>query len=240
MLGYQSKIGRRQFIHEASLRYPIADSITGNGIAIHRVVLEKLHPSFKSKKIDLVIYNNSLTKAAKKSDKDLLEFYEFKLAKSGTAKENGKEHQRVFDDVVRLAYCNSWEKKDCFFLMCGTYEEFRAYFVGQKTLVVSNGKTNTVKTSTKLNPNAPNYEEWKPDGIYKDWFSFEIGESKVKVFNNANQDWGLLPFQKNYNIRHPKNTFGTSITVKTTCLAISPVGDKNKTHVAGIWKIEGS
>jgi len=116
-LGYQLKIGRSQLIHEASLRYPIADTITSKGTAINRVVLEQLHPIFKSKKIDLVIYEESIKEPkTEKDDSNLKEVFEFKLAKIGTSEFESEEHQRVFDDVIRLAYYHLWSKKDCYFL----------------------------------------------------------------------------------------------------------------------------
>lgn len=119
-MGYQFKIGRDQLIHEASLRYPIADTVTATNIAISQLVLEKLHPIFKSKKIDLVVYDKNATSAEQEtSDNKLIEVYEFKLAKKETNDEYSTEHQRVFDDVVRLAYYNLWRNKDCYFLMCG-------------------------------------------------------------------------------------------------------------------------
>ena len=43
-LGYQFKIGRDKLIHEASLRYPIADTITATNIEIAKIQLEKGHP----------------------------------------------------------------------------------------------------------------------------------------------------------------------------------------------------
>jgi hypothetical protein len=133
-LGYQFKIGRDQLIHEASLRYPIADTITAKGIAINRIILEKLHPIFEKKYIDLVIFDDTFKEPATEiDDTKLEEVYEFKLAKSATSKKHKEEHQRVFDDIVRLAYYNLWGDKDCYFLMCGKYEDFKTYFVGQKS-----------------------------------------------------------------------------------------------------------
>jgi hypothetical protein len=108
-LGYQFKIGREQLIHEASLRYPVADTITATGIKINQIVLEKSHPIFKSKIIDLVIFDEIVKEpGAEKDDANLKEVYEFKMAKSKTSKQYGNEHQRVFDDIIRLAYYNLW------------------------------------------------------------------------------------------------------------------------------------
>lgn len=240
-LGYQTKIGRKRFIHEASLRYPIADSITGNGVAINRIILEKLHPLFKSKKIDLVVYSETIINPeAEKDDFNLNEVYELKLAKKGTSENGGIEHQRVFDDVVRLAYYNLWSKKNCYFMMCGTYEDFKAYFVGQKSEIkkVKSQNIVTAKQNVNSSPYRTAIEEWKPDGLYKDWFKFQVGLSIQKEFSCDNTNWGLKVFQDNYKIRDPKNIFENTFVIKSTCLALTPVGDKNKTHAAGIWKIE--
>lgn len=241
-LGYQLKIGREQLIHEASLRYPIADSITSKGIAMHRIVLEKLHPIFKSKKIDLVIYDETVNlPETEKDDSRLIEVFELKLAKSKTAEMYSDEHQRVFDDVVRLAYYNMWGKKECYFLMCGTFENFKTYFVGQKSEVKFDGKKNVVaqKHSKKIaNSELLVTEEWQPDGLYKDWFGFKIGESKTIKFDSTSEKFGLKPFQKNYEPREIKNKFKETIEIKTTCVALSSVGETMKTHAAGIWKIE--
>jgi hypothetical protein len=247
-LGYQFKIGREQLIHEASLRYPIADTITSKGVKINRIVLEKLHPIFKSKKIDLVIYNNSVSNPETESDdKRLKEVYEFKLAKSETGKKGSDEHQRVFDDIVRLAYYSKWGKKECYFLMCGKYESFKTYFIGQKNEVTNDGKKNVTKPK-KIDENASNlssdFDKWVADGLYKDWFKFKPGEETIKEFkihDKANKnEWGLGKFQNSYDIREGfGKKYIPSIKIKTTCMAITPNGLENKrTHAAGLWKIE--
>lgn len=240
-LGYQFKIGRDQLIHEASLRYPIADTITAKGIAINRIILEQLHPIFQSKKIDLVIFDESVKEPeTEKDDTNLREVYEFKLAKNETSKEHKEEHQRVFDDVVRLAYYHFWGNKDCYFLMCGIYEDFKTYFVGQKNKPKEQDDKVIVQPRMKQTT-INQFAEWKPEGLYKDWFGFKIGEKKEIDFNKTdNENWGLNPFQENYHIRDTeKHTYKDTIKVKTKCVAITPSGLENvKTHAAGIWKIE--
>ncbi len=250
-LGYQFKIGRDQLIHEASLRYPIADTITSKGVSIDRIVLEQLHPIFKSKKIDLAIFDKDTTKAdIEKDDKKLKEVFEFKLAKIQTSVEHSDEHQRVFNDVVRLAYYNSWSNKDCYFLMCGKYEDFKTYFVGQqakptttqnyKNIIPNRNKSTTHQTNFNLTDSILQATEWKPHGLYKDWFGFKQGEEKKMVFDNTNNDWGLRPFQDSYHVRDlTKYPYDTKIEIKTKCITITPGGLENiKTHAAGIWKIE--
>ena len=238
-LGYQFKIGRNQLIHEASLRYPIADTLTAKGIAINQIVLEQLHPIFKNKMIDLVIFDENVKAPEDENDDtNLKEVFEFKLAKIETSKEYGIEHQRVFDDILRLSYYNLWSNKDCYFLMCGEYEKFNSFFVSQKTI---NTEDKKIIAPLMQNQSIKNENYWKPDGLYKDWFSFSFGEEKVKVFDiNDHDSWGLKPFQYSYGIREPdKYSYLNSIKVKTKCLAItSPRHEGISTHAAGIWKIE--
>ncbi|MDR1729484.1 MAG: hypothetical protein LBR52_02355 [Prevotellaceae bacterium] len=239
-LGYQFKIGREQLIHEASLRYPIADTITAKGIAINRIVLEKRHPIFKSKKIDLVIFDKDIQELAEieKDDTNLKKVYEFKLAKSETGKEYDTEHQRVFNDVVRPTYYHLWNNKDCYFLMCGKYDEFKTFFVGQKNAIQQENRKNIVPLRQKTNP----FEGWQPEGLYKNWFGFKIGEEKEIEFETTTENncWGLESFQKSYKPREEnKNMFSNAIKIKTKCVAITPHGLENvRTHAAGIWKIE--
>jgi hypothetical protein len=250
-LGYQFKIGREQLIHEASLRYPIADTITSRGISIDRIVLEQLHPIFKSKKIDLVIFEENTTDAEiEKDDTKLKEVFEFKLAKSKTSEEHSDEHQHVFDDVVRLAYYNFWGGKDCYFLICGTYEDFKTFFVGQQTKpkstqdkknkVPERKKSTALQTFFNLTDSEAQATEWKPDGLYKDWFGFKKAEEKNIEFDNTNKVWGLKPFQESYHVRDTaKYPYDTKIKIKTKCITITSGGLENiKTHASGIWKIE--
>ena len=211
-LGYQFKIGREQLIHEASLRYPIADTITAKGIEIKRVILEKLHPVFKKKYIDLVIFNENVKEPAnEKDDKNLIEIYEFKLAKYDTSKEFNEEHQRVFNDIVRLAYYHLWSNKECYFLMCGRYEDFKTYFVGQKSEPTKNVKNLIAPvrqiTSNEVPLSSEQFDQekmWNPEGIYKKWFEFQIDKEMVIEFNFNNPSFGLKPFQTTYKRRNPK------------------------------------
>ncbi len=245
-LGYQFKIGRHKLVHEASLRYPIADTITARDVSIDRIVLEKSHPLFVRKRIDLAIYDNNINIQDGFDDNGLEEAYEFKIAKRETGRPQSNEHQRVFDDIVRLAYYHKQKKeKDCYFLMCGIYEDFKTYFIGQKNEVkYENGKNTVASRKSNLQNNSLDIEseEWKPDGLYKDWFGFKIGESKEKEFQDSDNGdkWGLYTFKENYKTRTDIPELGDSIKIKTTCRAITPPGLENiRTHAAGIWKIEG-
>lgn len=241
-LGYQFKIGRKQLIHEASLRYPVADTITAKGIEINRIILEKPHPIFKKRYIDLVIFDETVKEPTmEKDDKNLKEVYEFKIAKSETSKEFKEEHQRVFDDIIRLAYYHLWSNKECYFLMCGEYEDFKTYFVGQKRELIKINKKLIVTATTKTAQQQSNQEKiWQPKGIYEEWFGFQMEEEKTIAFNTDNKKFGLKPFQSNYKLKTDKiHKYADTLIIKTKCVAITPSGLENiKTHAAGIWKIE--
>lgn len=239
-LGYQFKIGRDRLIHEASLRYPIADTLTAQGAAIHTIVLEKAHPVFKSKLIDVVLYAEDVEEPeAEKDDSRLQKAFEFKLAKIGTSIDGSSEHQRVFDDVVRLAYYNMWRKKDCYFLMCGKYDEFKAYFVGQNQSAFASSTGNTVPPRRNRTNGGIGEEKWAPVGLYADWFDFAPTREKKKIFRVADSNqFGLSSFHKRYEPRENSTLLTDTIEIKTTCMAITPAGEKNRTHAVGIWKIE--
>jgi len=230
-LGFQVKIGREKLIHEASLRYPIADALTSENTAISQIKLEEKHPLFKSKRIDLVINEKSST------DNSIKEVYEFKIAKY-TTKESD-EHQRVFDDVIRLAYYHMVEGKDCYFLMCGSYESFKIDFIGDKnTPTFVDGKV--VYTDKK-----DSIRGWLSKGLYTDWFEFSKGKSKEKTFTiediNNKKEWGLSSFKSRYELRETitsKDFFtSNSVTIETESMAITPYG-VDRTYAAGIWRIK--
>jgi len=234
-LGYQFKIGRKLLIHEASLRYPLADAITSGNIGIGQVVLEYLHPIFKSKKIDLVVFDEK--SKVGKDGSFLKEAFEFKLAKEGTGKEGKVEHQRVFNDLLRLAFHSQWQGKKCYFLMAGTYEDFKVYFVGQKNAVdIVDGK-NQIAPRRRTSGD-PENEKWSPEGLYKDWFGFSVNEEKRMVFKD-DLDWGLSAFKKDYQVRKEVGKIiPSTVQIKTKCLAITPSGlGKSRTHASGIWEV---
>jgi hypothetical protein len=128
--------------------------------------------------------------------------------------------------------------------MCGEYEEFKTYFVGQKSEIGKEGEKNTVQLRKNKSIQAEKIDlsdKWEPSGLYKDWFDFKIGEEKIKEFNiNDDHNWGLKAFQDNYVIRDKvEQSYLDTIKVKTKCMAITPSGLENiRTHAAGIWKIE--
>ena len=234
-MGYQLKIGRGTLLHEASLRYPIADTLTAGDINIKCVVLEKLHPFFKSKKMDLALFSVPVDKPDRSDNfKYISEFYEFKLAKYSTSEEKGVEHQRVLNDVLRLGYCNKWGGKDAYMMMCGEFDDFRTYFVGHMDKVpnISDKKVTVVNTRTIT-------DTWDSKGLYADWFGFSLNEIREPEFDDTDKKWGLSVFNDTYKIRYPKkHDYSKVIKIRTTCMAITLPDENTRTHAAGIWKIE--
>jgi hypothetical protein len=126
--------------------------------------------------------------------------------------------------------------------MCGQYEDFKTYFVGQKSELIKKDKKLTVPIRKQSTTNPPTTEPidkeqlWEPEGLYKDWFGFKIDEEKeIEFKKNDNPKFGLKPFQTKYKIQKAKkHKYEDTFKVKTKCVAIT----STKTHAAGLWKIE--
>ena len=253
-LGYQFKIGRDKLIHEASLRYPIADTITATNIEIAKIQLEKGHPCFSDRLVDLFLYDKPVTEISEENlMSSIAEIYELKLAKKETGTKGGQENQRVVDDILRLAYFNQTTGKDSYFLICGKYQNFKNYFVGQKDKPQTD-KDENILIKERLTSIAT-ANEWNPqDSLYKEYFDFELSKTPKSYIFNKNEilesdgedekkrkQFGLNSFQDRYKIKDGLITWSDSITIKTTCIALTPFESiTHRTHACGIWKIEVS
>lgn len=59
-LGFQDKIGRSFMMNEDALKYPLADYLVNEGnIDLPLINLEKAHPNFSNRQVDLTIINVS-------------------------------------------------------------------------------------------------------------------------------------------------------------------------------------
>ncbi len=252
-MGYQFKIGRERLIHEASLRYPIADTITAKGIEINRIYLEKGHPYFSDRRVDIIVFNKDYQTISKENFiEEIDEIYELKIAKRDSDTKFGAENQRIIDDILRLAYFNRYSQKNSFFLLCGKYQDFKNYFVGYKDKL-DRDIDNHIIIKEKFSAEVNNNIEWNiENSLYKDYFDFRIGVSKEFRFNvneipenistsDKNQlEFGLNSFQNTYKIKDNNIVYESSIKIKTTCISITPFErTTNRTHACGIWKIEG-
>lgn len=238
-LGYQFKIGRRKLIHEASFRYPVADTLTAQReIAIDYIQLEYSHPLFKRRRIDLALFNEN-------SNISPNEIYEFKIARKEIDANSDliANSQTIFDDLARLAYFNlEYPDTNCYLMVCGEFYDFKTYFVGDlpvlnqdepsSKFLVSVNNPRVIKTKKAI-------DSWNLNGVYKSWFGFKINEEKVTEFIVKENESHLGNFQQDYLIREKlKFKYSNSIKIKTTCVAISSSSNIDKTHAAGIWKVE--
>lgn len=251
-LGYQFKIGRDRLVHEASLRYPIADTITACGIEIAKIQLEKGHPCFIDRLVDVYLFNKPAIEITEDNfEASIVEIFELKIAKKETGTKESQEHQRVVDDLLRLAYFNQTTKKDAYFLICGKYQNFKNYFIGQKDLPKKDSNENILIPEQSRQTQV--YDGWNSqNSLYKDYFDFELsGKPKVYTFTrreiltgDSDEDkkskyFGLYSFQDRYKIKSNSMTWSDSLKIKTTCVALTPFESiTHRTHACGIWKIE--
>ena len=251
-LGYQFKIGRDRLIHEASLRYPIADTITATGIEIAKIQLEKGHPCFIDRLVDVFIFDKPVIEV---NDENLatsiVEIFELKIAKKETGTKEGQEHQRVIDDILRLAYFNQSTGKDAYFLISGKYQYFKNYFIGQKDSIQKDNNENILLKERQTS--AENSNGWNPQhSLYKNYFDFELTQQPKEYTFTRNEIliedsdeekkkkyFGLRSFQDRYKIKGNSIIWTDSIKIKTTCVALTPFESiTHRTHACGIWKIE--
>lgn len=118
-LGFQEKIGRSFMMNEDALKYPLSDYLVNEGnIEIKSVELERPHPNFSNRFVDLTIIDNTT--------KQLNNFFELKLATSYTRQQ--KEKQRIFNDLIRLHLASLVSTDKCFFIITGKSANFQRDF----------------------------------------------------------------------------------------------------------------
>jgi hypothetical protein len=258
-LGYQFKIGRERLIHEASLRFPIADTLTSKGTEINRIQLEKGYPCFIDRLVDIFVFDKAINDLTDDNWIDsIFEIYELKIAKKDSGNKYGQENQRIVDDILRLAYFNISTGKAAYFLICGRYQDFKNYFIGQKDAPQKDQDENIIikerRSEAKIT-DSNNDIGWNiNNSLYKDYFDFEFSSppkpKEYTFFLNTltgteseeigkEKFFGLNSFQSRYKIKDSLFIWGESIKIKTTCIAITPFENiTHRTHACGIWKIE--
>lgn len=118
-LGFQDKIGRSFMMNEDALKYPLSDYLVNDGsIDINSIYLEKPHPNFSNRLVDLSVFDNT--------NKALNNVFELKLAKSITR--NQSEKQRIFNDLMRLYLANIVTRDKCYFIITGKSANFQQDF----------------------------------------------------------------------------------------------------------------
>jgi hypothetical protein len=244
-LGYQKMIGRESLLHEASIRYPFADALTAGGVRIKHVNLEVAYPMYAYKRADVTIQVPS----ALENDSIIREIdvaCEMKIAKRAT-QNTISERNRVFSDLARLAYLSMLHEVECYFLMFGTYGDFKTYFVGdakpprgggQEKMMVSYSTGNR-QPELSVSGNTA----WRSSGVYVDWFGFRCNEERENVFTE-NDDC----FRVFHESHVCKNDYPSlreycknrkQLKISTKCEWISAAGHTERVYAGGIWRIRG-
>lgn len=145
-LSYQDKIGRAFMINESSLKYPVADYLTGLEMPLTNIRLEYSHPDLKKRQIDLITIDNSNSK--------IENAFEFKVSRSNTKYE--AEQKRIFNDLMRLYLLRKSNGSSCYFIIAGKQNDFIQFF---RSIVMKRPTTNS-----KYLP--------MPESFYTEWFKF--------------------------------------------------------------------
>jgi hypothetical protein len=120
-LGFQDKIGRSFMMNEDAIKYPLSDYLVNDGgIEINSILLERAHPDFSNRLIDVVTLdqvagNNQIESA-----------FEVKLAKANTR--HLKERKRIFNDLIRLHLAKQYSSGKCYFIIAGKSAYFERDF----------------------------------------------------------------------------------------------------------------
>jgi hypothetical protein len=217
-LSYQERIGRNFMVSESSLKYPVADYLTGLEMPLTHIQLEHPHPYLKKRQIDLVTTDET---------KDFIETaFEFKIARNNTKYD--AEQQRIFSDLMRLHLIAKSNKSSCYFIVAGSQEDFIQYF---------RSIPSTRPASNSINAGLP-----APGGFYKEWFYFEKNEVRTFPIKNALvNDYQKIydTFLDDYKTRESAGKIKLPANLTTTCIAISALSrDFPTPYVGGIWKVE--
>jgi len=108
-LSYQDKIGRNFMINESSLKYPVADYLTGLRLPVKEIKLEFPHPKLLNRRIDLVTVNPE-------NENKIENSFEFKIAQPNTKYD--AEQKRIFNDLMRTYLISKHYKGSGFFFNC--------------------------------------------------------------------------------------------------------------------------
>jgi hypothetical protein len=220
-LCYQDRIGRAFMIQEASIKYPVADYLTGIAIPLVQIELEFVHPELKNRRIDLVTSDKTISQ----SNFNIVTAFEFKIAKEAT--QGTPEKQRIFNDLMRMYLMNSKQNSKSYFMIVGKHNDYLNFF--------RNISNSTAKNNRQDIPD-------DAEGFYTEWFNFNRNQSKTfDIANPTTNEYGDIykNFIDTYEEKkgQPKLTLPSSLT--TVCIAFSSlIRDTPNPYVGGIWEIK--
>ena len=220
-LSYQDRIGRAFMIQESSIKFPVADYLTGIGVPLAQITLEFLHPDLKNKRIDLV----TTDKPTITPDFSVKSAFEFKIAKEET--KSKIEKQRIFNDLMRMYLMSSQQNTKSYFMIVGRHSDYLQFF---RNITKSNPKNKT--------QNIPDDAE----GFYTEWFDFNRKASKTfSIDPTLNTEYGNIykEFLETYEEAENKPQLTLPKTLTTVCIAfVSLIRDTPHPYVGGIWEIK--
>jgi hypothetical protein len=224
-MSYNERIGRNFMMQESSLKYPVADYLTGLGIPIENIDLEFSHPGLKSRRIDLITTNIPQSDKGFKIENAI----EFKIASNNTKDDIEKE--RIFNDLMRMHLIYRSNNTSSYFVICGQQMDFIQHFRS-----LPKPKSGTMPTSPAIQA-LPS-----PQGFYTNWFSFRKNTSQTfDVANETNPEFIDIykKFPEEFKPRKGINKIPLPNSITTTCLGISAISRKYPLpYCGGIWKVE--
>lgn len=203
-------------IDESSLKYPVADYLTGLEIPLANIQLEYSHPKLKKRNIDLITADNLKSK--------IETAFEFKIAKEVTRYD--AEQKRIFNDLMRLYLIAKSNGSSCYFLIVGTQKDFIQSF----------------RSIVSIRPITNNHNLPIPMGFYTEWFKFMAGDEQTfNVKNVSGNEYEKIykAFFNDYKPKDESETLTPPDNIKTKCIAISALSREfPMPYVGGIWQIE--
>lgn len=212
-LNYKDSTCKTSLLAESSIRYPLAEFLERKLSA--NVVLEENHPLFKKRRFDFS-YDHKLNGKKRKG------FIEIKVVRKNTKEES--EIQRIFNDLMRLAYCSTSNYN--YFILCGKTTDFNCFFKNELT------KTSSIDEILRRTPS----EHQSASGIYSNWFAFERGcEKSFKPSAFPQHE----VFYRKYCWRENVEQHNLS-SIKTTLIESLPRGfETNKSQCVYVWRVKG-
>lgn len=203
-------------LSESFFKYPIIEYLERN--LCSRIDLEKKHPNFKYRRIDIFWEKDSIKN-----------YMELKCVKTRTP----DELQRYFNDLLRLYYIfksSKGEKINCYFLASGKSDDWNFCFKNYRIDISESYKQKEYSSDNK--------EETKEseNAIYSNWFSFDIEEPE-KIITKNNTESFYKEFKDEYKFSQENISFENDFKFKTRLLWINENSFRDPCSTA-MWKIE--
>lgn len=223
-LCYIQMVSRCNILAESSIKYPFVECLKRMGY--EKIHLEARHPIFLSRYMDLFCGNVKDEDHIAILDEEAKIYVEFKYVRSGTRKK--KEQQRIFDDILRLYQVKlNHPKTFCYFIITGDTVTFESCFRSIK-------EPAQTESTIKENPYSQSLDRPIAQGIYSNWFSFNMDVNKGYKEITLHGNTFFQEFLKNYE----KCSLSDTNIVKTHLLSNCLEKDRDLYPQAlALWEI---